>query len=67
VGEAIEKIRPQIFANGGDRKEEADIPEAKICKKIGVEMVFNVGGEKIQSSSWLLDKYAEDEKVMASP
>lgn len=59
VGEAIEKIRPQIFANGGDRKDEADIPEAKICKALNVEMVFNVGGGKVQSSSWLLEKYNE--------
>ena len=57
VGEAIEKIRPQIFANGGDRKAEADIPEAKICKELGVEMIFNVGGGKVQSSSWLLKEY----------
>ena len=59
VVEAIEKIRPQIFANGGDRKEEADIPEAKICKELGVEMVFNVGGGKVQSSSWLLKQHSD--------
>lgn len=60
VGEAIEKIRPQVFANGGDRKAEENIPEAKICREYGVEMVFNVGGAKIQSSSWLLKRYGED-------
>ncbi len=59
VGEAIEKIRPQVFANGGDRKAETDIPEAKICKELGVEMVFNVGGGKVQSSSWLLKRHEE--------
>ncbi len=57
VGEAIEKIRPNVFANGGDRKAETDIPEAKICKELGVEMVFNVGGGKVQSSSELLNRY----------
>lgn len=62
VGEAIEKIRPQIFANGGDRKAEADIPEAEVCKRLGVEMVFNVGGGKVQSSSWLLNKYAVNDR-----
>lgn len=60
VGEAIEKIRPQIFANGGDRKAEADIPEAEVCKNLGVEMVFNVGGGKVQSSSWLLKEYGRE-------
>ena len=57
VVEAIQKFRPHIFANGGDRKEEKDIPEAEICKKLGVEMVFNVGGGKIRSSSELLKSY----------
>jgi len=61
VGEAIEKFKPHIFANGGDRRNMQDIPEAKICEELGVEMVFNVGGEKVQSSSWLLDAYHSDD------
>lgn len=61
VGEAIEKIRPHIFANGGDRKDEASIPEAELCRKIGVKMIFNVGKNgKIRSSSELLAKYANN-------
>jgi cytidyltransferase-like protein len=42
-----------VFANGGDRGEE-NIPEAEICKKLGIKIVDGVGGEKVQSSSWLL-------------
>ncbi len=57
VGEAIEKFKPHIFANGGDRRAEADIPEAVVCKKHGVKMVFNVGGGKVRSSSELLKNY----------
>ncbi len=50
----LETLKPDIFANGGDRKAEADIPEAAICKKYGIEMVFGIGeGGKVQSSSWL--------------
>ena len=50
-------IQPQIFANGGDRKHVADIPEAAVCAEYGIEMVFNVGfGGKVQSSSWLTEK-----------
>ena len=45
-----------IFANGGDRKNEDDIPESEICKKLNIEMIFNVGGDKIQSSSDLVKK-----------
>jgi D-beta-D-heptose 7-phosphate kinase/D-beta-D-heptose 1-phosphate adenosyltransferase len=53
----LSEIRPNIFANGGDRKLK-NIPEVATCRKIGCAMVFNVGrGGKIQSSSWLLLKY----------
>jgi len=42
------------FANGGDQNNKS-IPEAKICKKLGIELLDGLG-DKIQSSSWLLDK-----------
>lgn len=45
-----------IFANGGDRKSSKDIPETKLCRKLGIKMVFGVGGKKIQSSSKLISK-----------
>lgn len=50
----LKKIRPHIFANGGDRTAR-NIPEVAVCKEFGCKMIFNVGrGGKIQSSSWLL-------------
>lgn len=53
----LRKLRPNIFANGGDRKLN-NIPEVSVCKEIGCKMVFNIGkGGKIQSSSWLLAAY----------
>ena len=52
----LEKIRPDIFANGGDRNK-GNIPEVEVCDQIGCKMVFNIGkGGKVQSSSWLLGK-----------
>lgn len=64
VGEAIEMWKPHIFANGGDRKEEKDIPEAEICKQLNVKMVFNVGqGGKVRSSSDLLKAYEESREI----
>ena len=42
------------FANGGDRTTD-NVPEMDICKELGVEMLWGVGGGKIQSSSWLID------------
>ncbi|MFA5095300.1 MAG: adenylyltransferase/cytidyltransferase family protein [Candidatus Paceibacterota bacterium] len=63
VSRELLKIKPHIFANGGDRKpEDVDIPfsEHKVCKKLGIEMVFNVGhGGKIRSSSELLKEYSK--------
>lgn len=41
---------PSTFANGGDRFAE-DIPEFKLCKRLGIKMVFNVGGGKWRASS----------------
>lgn len=46
-----------IFCNGGDRKEGClPTAEEKVCQELGIEMRYNVGGEKIQSSSWLVEK-----------
>ena len=57
VNEALLRIRPDVFANGGDRTRK-NIPEIPVCRKIGCEMVFGVGrGGKVQSSSWLLKRY----------
>ncbi len=57
VCKEIKKIKPDIFANGGDRFAD-DIPEFILCNKMGIEMVFNVGrGGKIGSSSELLNNY----------
>jgi len=58
VSDALRVIKPHIFANGGDRKE-GNTPEGDVCKELGIEMVFSVGGEKVQSSSELTKKYGE--------
>ena len=43
-----------IFANGGDQTNET-IPESEICKQFDIELVDGLG-DKIQSSSWLLNQ-----------
>ncbi|MDO8481648.1 MAG: adenylyltransferase/cytidyltransferase family protein [bacterium] len=56
----IERVHPDVFANGGDRRNEADIPETIVCKRLGIEMVFNVGhGGKVSSSSNLAEAAAK--------
>lgn len=49
----LREIRPDVFANGGDRKSD-NIPEYQLCDDLGIRMVFNIGGEKIRSSSELV-------------
>ena len=65
VSRELRALRPDIFANGGDRdKKNAADPTSPLyrdintCKELGIRMAFNVGhGGKVQSSSWLLEKY----------
>lgn len=53
----LRKIRPHIFANGGDQTKHT-IPEIPVCEEIGCEMIFNVGwGGKVQSSSFLAGQF----------
>lgn len=53
VCESLKKVKPNIFANGGDRFLD-NIPEVEVCNDLGIEMIFNVGGGKIRSSSELI-------------
>jgi len=53
VCEALRRIKPDYFANGGDRKTN-NTPEMNVCEELGIEMLWGVGGGKIQSSSTLV-------------
>ncbi|MFH1591927.1 MAG: adenylyltransferase/cytidyltransferase family protein [Candidatus Woesearchaeota archaeon] len=54
VCKSLEVVKPDIFAKGGDRFSY-EIPEAKVCKKLGIKIVHGLG-DKIQSSSELIEK-----------
>jgi cytidyltransferase-like protein len=61
VCEAIRRLKPDYFANGGDRKKH-NTPEQSVCEELGIEMLWGVGGDyKANSSSTLV------ERVMARP
>jgi len=53
VCKALRKIKPTYFANGGDRTSE-NTPEKLVCEELGISMLWNIGGQKIQSSSDLV-------------
>ena len=51
---ALRRFKPDYFANGGDRYEQ-NTPEMDVCQELGIEMLWNIGGGKIQSSSDLVN------------
>ena len=52
----LRALKPDIFANGGDRVHD-NIPEVSVCEELGTKMIFSIGqGGKVQSSSWLVEK-----------
>ena len=58
VSRTLEKLKPDIFAKGGDRSEQEHIPEVDTCSRIGCTVVMKVGGSKILHSD-LGDKVKE--------
>ena len=53
VCKALKKLKPDFFGNGGDRKSD-NVPEIDLCHKLGIGLVWNLGGDKVQSSSDLV-------------
>jgi len=65
VCETLRTLKPHIFVNGGDRKNVNDIPEAKVCEELNIEMVFNVGipkGDSVRSGKQLVEDAARSLK-----
>jgi D-beta-D-heptose 7-phosphate kinase/D-beta-D-heptose 1-phosphate adenosyltransferase len=61
VCEAIRRLKPTYFANGGDRGK-TNTPEQAVCEELGVELLWGVGGdEKLDSSSELAKKVRDFE------
>jgi cytidyltransferase-like protein len=53
VIKSLAKIKPNIFANGGDRHSLGDVPEYEICQKLKIKMVDGLG-KKIRASSQMI-------------
>ena len=63
VCEAIRRLKPDMFANGGDRRKN-NTPEQDVCEELGVQMLWAVGGEdKANSSSDLVERVKSTSKV----
>lgn len=53
--ESLRLVNPDIFAKGGDRFAN-EVPEKIVCDELNIKIVDNLG-EKIRSSSELIDNY----------
>lgn len=63
VCKSLAKVKPNIFAQGGDRKHgNIPISETDICSKLNIKRVDGLG-KKIRSSSTLISKAAKKELV----
>lgn len=61
VCKSLLKVKPDIFAQGGDR-HEGNIPEAAVCRRLNIKMVDGLG-KKIRSSSILIAGAAEKSRL----
>jgi cytidyltransferase-like protein len=62
--EIIAKTHPYdelIFANGGDRNSDKEIPETEICQKYEIRLEFGVGGATKADSSTRINQATGDE------
>ena len=50
VCKSLAEINPDIFANGGDRKNLNDVPEFAICQELDIQMIDGLGN-KVRASS----------------
>lgn len=59
VCEAIRRLQPTFFANGGDRGR-TNTPEQSVCEELGVQLLWGIGGEEKLDSSSSLARKARD-------
>ena len=59
----LKRFKPDYFANGGDRYR-TNTPEMEVCEELGITMLWNVGGGKIQSSSDLVSRARFGKRVI---
>jgi cytidyltransferase-like protein len=58
VIKSLAKLKPNIFANGGDRHSVVNVPEFEVCQKYQIKMVDGLG-KKIRASSVMIKEAAE--------
>lgn len=52
ICEALLRIKPTYFGDGGDVPQKPT-PELSLCEELGIEPIFELGGEKYNSSTMI--------------
>jgi glycerol-3-phosphate cytidylyltransferase-like family protein len=65
VCKAIKMIHPDIFAIGLDEGPDYMREERDLCQQLGIQVICPLGA-RIQSSTWLLERAAENKKRKTS-
>lgn len=63
VCKTIQTFKPDFFAKGGDRGPD-NTPEAELCSHLGIEVLYEIGGDKVESSSDLVKRASEARKYV---
>lgn len=59
--EALEVLKPDVYCAGADRESADDLPQViGALERLGVRVVYGVGGDKIHDSSEILRRYVVD-------
>ncbi|HXK39027.1 MAG TPA: adenylyltransferase/cytidyltransferase family protein [Candidatus Paceibacterota bacterium] len=66
VARTLRKLKPAIFANGGDRVK-TNTPEDAVCRELNIKRAYRIGGGKIQSSSWMIHNAAREKITSRRP
>ena len=67
VCEAIRRLKPDFFANGGDRGR-SNTPEQDVCEELDVKLLWSIGGDKkLASSSDLVQNVRDFDQSLAPP
>lgn len=56
--QTLKALRPKMYLKGGGSWSQYNLPEWAVCKDLGIEVLFGVGGIEKEQSSTLLAKKA---------
>ncbi len=60
IKNTLKMIAPDVLASGCSSDHPDALEEYEVCHNLGIKTLYDVGGDKINSSSILLNDYAKD-------